>query len=115
MINSDISGSEDFEGSVYYRQRGILVLARNFVAEPGDRTHGRHSIRLMLGCSAPFEVEFTDGRVYESRALLLSHDSGLCAIRANNCDFALFDFSVASAEYAAVLPLLERQPMLSFT
>ena len=108
----DIQGTGGFEGTVYYRQRGILVLARTFVAERGDRTNRRQSIRLMLGCSAPFEVEFTDGRTIQTRVMLMSPHAGMCAIRARDSDFALFDFAAVSAEYAAVETLLEQETMV---
>lgn len=112
FMTTKTQGHEAFEGTVYYRQRGVLVLAPTFIAERGDRTHLRPSIRFMLGCSGDFELEFEDGRVVQSRAALLLPNVGLCAIRARNSDFALFDFAVASAEYKATDPLLRASPLV---
>lgn len=99
-----------FDGTVYYRQRSVLVLAPTFVAGRGDRTHRRPSIRCLLGCSGPFEVETADGSIVQSRALLLAPAAGCTRIEARNADFALFDFALASAEYLALQPRVTAAP-----
>ncbi len=103
----------NFEGTVYYRQRSVLVLAPSFVAMPGDRTFRRDSIRLLLGCSRPFLVEFTDGTRLETRAVLIAPWAGCCRICAEQADIALFDFAKASPEYQATEKRLQDRPFHS--
>lgn len=102
-----------FEGTVYYRQRGVLVLAPSFVALPSDRTFRRESIRFLLGCSDPFRVEFTNGVTLQTRAALIAPWSGCCRIIGENADIALFDFAKASPEYQATEALLIEKPFFS--
>lgn len=99
-----------FEGTVYYRQHSVLVLAPTFVAGRGDRTHRRPSVRCMIGCSGPFTVETAAGQL-TTQALLMAPDAQLASIEAAGVDFALFDFAVASAEYLALQPLLQQNPL----
>jgi len=103
--------SSMFEGTVYYRQRSVLVLAPSFVAPYGDRTHGRDSIRCMLGCQGPFEVETRIGGTLAARAVLMAPEADCLRIEARDVDFALFDFAVASREYLALQPLLAEAPV----
>lgn len=91
-----------YDGTVYYRQRSVLVLAPSFVAPLGDRTHQRASIRCMVACSGTFEVETAHSGSLSARAVLMSPAAGCLRIEAHNVDFALFDFAVASAEYLAL-------------
>lgn len=102
-----------FEGTVYYRQRGVLVLAPSFVVQPSDRTFRRESIRFLLGCSHPFLVEFTNGVTLQTRAALIAPWSGCCRIIGENADIALFDFAKASPEYQTTEALLTEKPFLS--
>lgn len=113
MTTSDLPVSTTFEGTVYYRQRSVLVLAPSFVAKPGDRTFRRKSVRLVLGCSSPFRVEFTNGETLETRAAFIAPWAGCCCICGENADIALFDFAQASPEYQATAKLLLDSPYLS--
>ena len=63
----------------------------------------------MLGISGAYQLEFEDGRKLETRAVLMSPRAGIRAIIADRVDFALFDFAVASAEYAATDRLLQEK------
>lgn len=100
-----------FEGTVYYRQHSVLVLAPTFVAAKGDRTHRRPSVRCMIGCSGSFTVETADGTRLSTQALLMAPEAHMVSIEARDVDFALFDFAVASAEYLALQPLLQQNPL----
>lgn len=102
-----------FDGTVYYRQRGVLVLAPSFVALPNDRTFRRDSIRFLLGCTHPFLVEFANGVTLQTRAALIAPWSGCCRIVGENADIALFDFAKASPEYQATESLLVEKPFLA--
>lgn len=113
MTSSDASIATAFDGTVYYRQRSVLVLAPSFVAKPGDRTFRRQSVRLLLGCSNPFLVEFSNGESLETRAALIAPWAGCCRIQGENVDIALFDFAKASPEYQATESLLLDMPYLS--
>ena len=62
----------EFTGTVYYRQRGILVLTPTFVVPAEDRTLHRPVIRVMLAGTGTFALEFPDGRRVEARALMTS-------------------------------------------
>lgn len=101
----------EFTGTVYYRQRGILVLTPTFVVPAEDRTLHRPVIRVMLAGSGNFALEFPDGRRVEARALMTSPLMERGDILAENVDFALFDFAVASPEYVALQPLLESRDL----
>ncbi|MCK5790458.1 MAG: helix-turn-helix transcriptional regulator [Ketobacter sp.] len=92
----------DFEGVVYYRTRSILLLAPSLVIGPGDKTHKRNSIRLLLGGRGPVQLDFENADAVSGRALLVAADSGLCSIDGPLADVALLDYAPASAEYAAL-------------
>src|SRR3990167_1442496 len=101
----------EFTGTVYYRQRGILVLTPTFVVPAEDRTLHRPVIRVLLAGAGNFTLDFSDGRHIEGRALMTSPLLERVAIRAENVDFALFDFAVTSPEYVALQPLLETRDL----
>ncbi|MBA57141.1 MAG: hypothetical protein CMK89_22055 [Pseudomonadales bacterium] len=91
-----------FEGVVYYRARSILLLAPTLFIGPGDKTHKRKCIRLLIGCRGPVRAGFDDGRSIAGRVLLIGNDSGLCEIEGVAADVALLDFTPATAEYQAL-------------
>lgn len=113
MTINDTPIPTTFEGTVYYRQRSVLVLAPSFVAKPDDRTFRRKSVRLLLGCSKPFRVEFTTGETLETRAALIAPGAGCCRIYGEDADIALFDFAKATPEYQATEQLLLDLPYRS--
>lgn len=91
-----------FEGVVYYRARSILLLAPTLFIGPGDKTHKRKCIRLIVGCRAPVRAGFDDGRSIQGRILLVGDSAGLCEIEGIAADVALLDFTPATAEYQAL-------------
>lgn len=99
------------EGTVYYRQRGILLLAPSLQINLDDRTHRRTAVRLLLA-QRPFVLTFADGHTLQTRAVLLSPQVDRYELQAPDTDFALFDFAVASPEYVALLPLLENRTLV---
>lgn len=92
----------DFEGVVYYRARSILLLASSLEIGPGDKTHKRQSIRLVIGCKAPVTLEFEGEQLMQGRALLVASNSGICNISGPEADVALLDFSPVMAEFEAL-------------
>ena len=103
----DLSG---FEGVVYYRSRSILLLAPTLFLGPGDKTHKRKCVRLIIGCSGQVTAGFNDGQSIEGRVLLLGDDIGLREIKGIAADVALVDFSPATAEYQALEKHLGGRP-----
>ena len=101
-----------FEGVVYYRARSILLLAPTLFIGPGDKTHKRKCIRLIIGCRGPVKAAYDDGRSIEGRVLLLGDNAGLCEIEGIAADVALVDFSPATAEYRALERYLAGRPYM---
>ncbi|MEE2730577.1 MAG: AraC family transcriptional regulator [Pseudomonadota bacterium] len=99
-----------FEGVVYYRARSILLLAPTLCIGPGDKTHKRKCIRLLIGCRGPVKVGFGEGQTLEGRVLLLGDDISLSDIEGIAADVALLDFSPATAEYLALFQYLAGRP-----
>ena len=103
---SHVAAKAPYIGTVYYRQRSILLLAPTLVIEPEDKTYRRQSIRLILGLKKPMELAFNDGARYTTQAMLVSADSGLCDMQGNDAQVALMDVTPATPEYAALAPFL---------
>ncbi|MCG8533891.1 MAG: AraC family transcriptional regulator [Pseudomonadales bacterium] len=103
---SHVAAKAPYIGTVYYRQRSILLLAPTLVIEPEDKTYRRQSIRLILGLKKPMELAFSDGARFTTQAMLVSADSGLCDMQGNEAQVALMDVTPATPEYAALAPFL---------
>jgi len=101
----------DFEGVVYYRSRSILLLAPSLEIGPGDKTHKRRSIRLVIGCKKPVTLEFEGGGVLKGEALLVGPDAGLCNISGPDAHVAILDFAPVLAEFEALDQFLGGSPV----
>lgn len=102
-------GNTDFEGVVYYRARSILLLAPTLEIGPGDKTHKRQSIRLLIGCNGPVHLEFEEGGAVTGRALLVAAQSSLCNISGPEAEVALLDFTPLTEEFVALEQVLAGQ------
>lgn len=96
-----------FQGSVYYRQRSILLVANSLMIGPNDKTHRRKSMRLFIGCSDEFTLGFEDGSQLQGRAALMSAESGICDIKGKYADIALLDTMAGTPEYVALNAFLQ--------
>jgi AraC-like DNA-binding protein len=101
-------------GVVYFWPRGFLFSARDFVVDRGDQPTRRPSIRLMVSDTRPLRIQLSDGTWAISDALLMSAAVKRRQIIAQDTRFTLLDMAVSTPEYAALLPLVTAEPVISF-
>lgn len=106
--------SSTFEGTVYYLQRSILLLAADLVIGPQDKTHGRRSCRIIVAYQNPFRVEFCDQAAITTQAIVLDANSGISNLVGHGSDIALLDFTPATEGYDCTKKFLQEQRYKEF-
>ena len=107
-------GIEDkqYQGTVYYLARSLLLVAPELHIGANDKTHHRNSFRLFIAHNKPVRLEFIDGQVIECHTLLMSPKAGRLAMIASESNISLFDFAVASPEYALFEAVTREKPLI---
>ncbi len=105
--SSMVDAQRNNVGTVYYRQRSIMLLAFSVVIAANDKTFQRPSIRLVIGLDDPVTLGFRDGSRQAYSAVLLSPDAGLCEVQAQNNNVVMLDVVAGTEEYVALQSYLD--------
>lgn len=99
--------------TVYYWNRGFVLLAPTFVLDRTRHPYRRLSATLLIARGKPFLIEIGDGTRLTTRAALVGPKVSRRRIAAVDSELAIFDLGIETPECAALVPLLRGQPIVA--
>ena len=98
--------------TAYYSFDRFLLLSPSYVLDCRGNPYRRLSATLLLGCRGAFEIEAGDGPALRTRAVLIAPGVPRRRVMARDCDLAIIDLTMQTAEFELFKPLMAGAQMV---